>query len=64
MVKTIEQTYSVREVAELLDVNRRTVLLWLKRGKLSGKRLPPGRYGKREWRIPESELNRLLESDD
>jgi len=42
-------------VAEMLQVHHRTVLEWLRNGKLNGIKM--GRL----WRIPESELNRIFE---
>jgi len=44
------------EVAEILGVDRHTVVKWIKEGKISAIRLPSGRY-----RIPESEVRRILE---
>jgi acetyl-CoA synthetase len=48
-----EKLYTSRQVAEILQVHQRTVLIWLRTGKLHGVKM--GRL----WRIPESELNRI-----
>ena len=44
------------EVAEILGVDRHTVVKWIKEGKVKAIRLPSGRY-----RIPESEVKKILE---
>jgi len=44
------------EVAELLGVDRHTVVKWIKEGKIRAVKLPSGRY-----RIPESEVRKILE---
>jgi len=44
------------EVAELLGVDRHTVVKWVKEGMIRAVRLPNGRY-----RIPESEVRKILE---
>jgi len=44
------------EVAEILGVDRHTVVKWIKEGRIKAIRLPSGRY-----RIPESEVRRILE---
>jgi len=44
------------EVAEILGVDRHTVVKWVKEGKIKAIRLPSGRY-----RIPESEVKKILE---
>ena len=44
------------EVAEVLGVDRHTVVKWIKEGKIRAIRLPSGRY-----RIPESEVRKVLE---
>ena len=48
---------TVRQVAERLQVHIITVQRWLRAGKLRGVRLGGTKAG---WRIPESELRRLL----
>ena len=44
------------EVAELLGVDRHTVVKWIKEGKIRAVRFPSGRY-----RIPEGEVRKILE---
>ena len=44
------------EVAEILGVDRHTVVKWIKEGKIRAIKLPSGRY-----RIPESEVKKILE---
>jgi len=44
------------EVARMLGVDRHTVVKWIKEGWIKAVRLPSGRY-----RIPESEVRRILE---
>jgi len=44
------------EVAEILGVDRHTVVKWIKEGKIRAIKLPSGRY-----RIPESEVRKILE---
>ncbi|MHA1595538.1 MAG: MerR family transcriptional regulator [Candidatus Baldrarchaeia archaeon] len=46
----------ISEVARILNVSRHTVLNWIRKGKIRAIRLPSGRY-----RIPESEVRRILE---
>jgi putative resolvase len=45
----------VKDVARALNVHRTSVERWIKEGKLKAVKLPSGYY-----RIPEEELNRLL----
>jgi excisionase family DNA binding protein len=52
---------TVQEAAEQLRVHPQTVRLWLRQGKLRG-RLIGGR--KSGYRIPASEIERLLSPDD
>ena len=51
---------TVEELAALLGVTEETVRRWLRSGALHGIRLPTRRAG---WRIPRSEVRRLLELD-
>lgn len=51
---------TVEEAAELLRIHPQTVRLWLRQGKLRG-RLIGGR--KSGYRIPASEIDRLLSPD-
>jgi excisionase family DNA binding protein len=50
---------SVREVAERLNVNRGTVVRWIRLGQVKALRLPSGTY-----RVPRTELDRLLKQLD
>jgi len=52
---------TVAEAAELLRIHQQTVRLWLREGKLRG-RLIGGR--KSGYRIPASEIDRLLSPDE
>ena len=49
-----ERLLRPEEVAEILQISKRTVVRWLKEGKLGGVRV--GRL----WRIPQEELDRFL----
>jgi len=51
----VERHYSLGKAAELLGVSKSTIRLWRKQGKIRFARLPSG-----HWRIPESEILRLL----
>jgi len=46
------------EVAEILGVDRHTVVKWIKERKIRAVRLPSGRY-----RIPESEVRKIIEGE-
>ena len=46
---------TVSEVADRLNVNRGTVIRWIRLGQLRALRLPSGTY-----RIPRAELDRIL----
>lgn len=54
----IEKLYAVKEVAEILSVNPRTVRAWMKQGKLNFVLLKPG--VKDKYRIKESELKKII----
>jgi len=56
-----EKFITVQHAAEQLQVHPQTVRLWLREGKLRG-RLIGGR--KSGYRIPASEIDRLLSPDD
>lgn len=51
-----ERLLRTGEVAEMLGVDRHTVIRWIKEGKIRAVRLPSGRH-----RIPESEVRKILE---
>ncbi len=53
---TLSTMKTVKEVAELLGVQRLTVYRWIKAGKLRVIRLPSGYI-----RVPDEELMRILE---
>jgi excisionase family DNA binding protein len=59
MVITMTDEYllTVAEVATRLRLNPETVRRWLKTGRMHGHQLPGGRG---DWRIPESEIRRVL----
>ena len=58
MNKPIDKLYTPEEVAEVLRVKTRTVMEWLRQGKLKGVKL-----GKL-WRIKESELSAFISSGE
>ena len=45
----------VKEAASILNVDRRTIWRWIKKGRIQAIRLPSGRY-----RIPEGEVVKIL----
>lgn len=53
-------SYTLREVAELLGVSKRTLQRRIKEGAFAGRFLAPGRHGL-ETRIPSEEVQRALE---
>ncbi len=53
----METLYTPKQVAELLQINRRTVYNWINSKNIQVVRLPSGII-----RITQSELNRLLET--
>ena len=54
-----ERMLTSKQVAERLQVTVITVQRWLHAGKLRGTKLP----GKAGWRVPESEVERLLRGE-
>jgi len=52
-----ERMLTVPEVVERLRVHPQTIREWLRAGKIKGVRLGGTKIG---WRIPESEIQRLL----
>ncbi len=52
-----EQMYTVAEVAERLRLHQQTIREWLRDEKIKGVRLGGTKAG---WRIPASEIERLL----
>lgn len=56
---TIDQQFTINEVARILKINERTVRRWIKSGRLKATPMPGrGRAGT-EWRIPESAIKAL-----
>ncbi len=47
--------YTTKEVAELLRLSPITLSRWMREGKVKGIH-----FGRRRWRIPESEVERLI----
>jgi excisionase family DNA binding protein len=56
----VAQYLTTQEVAERLRVHEQTVRRWLKDGRLKGALIGGTRSG---WRIPETEVCRILECD-
>lgn len=54
-----ERLLRTGEVAEMLGVDRHTVIRWVREGKIRAIRLPSGRH-----RIPESEVRKILERSE
>lgn len=50
----MERHYSTREVCKILGIANRTIRRWIKEGRLRAVNVGGG------WRIPESEVKRLL----
>lgn len=55
---TAERLLRVADVAEQLDIHPETVRVWLRDGRLRGVRLGGDKLG---WRIPASELERIMQ---
>lgn len=56
----MESLYTVKEIARLLNIKANTVRAWLRSGKLHGIR-----SGKNQkWRVPQSEIERVIRSND
>lgn len=53
---TIERLFTPEEAAEVLRVKPRTVMEWLRRGKLTGVKL-----GGKLWRVKESDLRAFID---
>ena len=57
-----EEFLTAGEVAQILGWSKTTVCVWLSEGKMPGIQLRlPGRWNKRQWRIPRSELVRWMD---
>jgi excisionase family DNA binding protein len=50
-----KEVYTIQEVAQLLQFSEQTIRDWVRSGRISA-----GRIGLRAWRIPRSEVERLL----
>lgn len=55
-----ERMYTVPEVADRLRLHQQTVREWLRNGKIKGVRLGGTKAG---WRIPDSEVARVLRGE-
>ncbi len=55
IMSEFERLYRVKEVCEILRIDRRTLWKWIKEGKIRAIKLPSGRH-----RIPESEIRKIL----
>lgn len=60
-VMTEERLLTVTEVAERLRVSTRTVLNWLRDGRLTGRRFGGTKLG---WRIKQSDLERFIDEGE
>ena len=54
---TDERWLTVEQTADRLQVSRWTVRNWLRKGRLRGSQIGGKRVG---WRVPESEVSRIL----
>jgi excisionase family DNA binding protein len=50
--------YTTKQLAQLLGRKEYTVREWCRLGRVAAKKLPAGRGGEGEWRIPHAELER------
>jgi excisionase family DNA binding protein len=53
----VEKVLTVREAATALKVHEKTIIRWIREGRIRATR--PGRA----WRVPESEVAKLLDPD-
>lgn len=53
----MDKVYTPQQVAEILSITERTVLLWLREGNLKGVKV--GKY----WRVLEKDLEEFLEQN-
>ena len=56
-MKDLPKLYVVRELSEAIQVHKNTINMWCREGKIKAFRFTKGGT----WRIPESEVRRLLE---
>ena len=57
---TLEKMYSPQFLEELTDIPHRTVMDWIKRGRIRATLMPGGRT----YRIAESEMLRIIEGEN
>ena len=55
-MEQLERHYTLKDVAEYMQVSVRTIQRWISDGKLRAVELPSGKYGKKGVRIPLSAL--------
>lgn len=55
---TVRESYTTKQVAELLGKKEYTVREWCRLGRITAKKLPAGRGNEGEWRILHEELVR------
>lgn len=60
MTADVEIHYTTDQVAERLNVKPERVRRWLRNGRIHGVKLGVAGTQQEEWRIPSSELRRLL----
>lgn len=58
MIMTIEQHFTITQVAKALRKSERTIQRWIETRKIKAAKLP-GRFGKPSYAIPRSELERM-----
>lgn len=56
---TIERLYTPEEAAEVLRVKVRTIMEWLRQGRLKGVKV-----GRKLWRVKESDLRAFIEQPE
>ena len=55
-MEQLERHYTLKDVAQYMQVSVRTIQRWISDGKLRAVELPSGKYGKKGVRIPLSAL--------
>ena len=56
----MEKVYTVKDIANMLQVKETTVTYWIRKGKLTATRLADSRL----YRVKESDLNKFLENKE
>ena len=51
-MEQLERHYTLKDVAEYMQVSVRLIQRWISDGKLRAVELPSGKYGKKDVRIP------------